>query len=81
MIWQILRLFVNTFSAADNYSLLNGGILTEPIHMQLPCKRKTFSGIFFAFLKSKLKFEHFQKKMKLIPDVFWKLQTPKNLVR
>ena len=49
--------------------------------MQLPWKRKTFSGIFFAFLKSILKFEHFQKKMKLIPDVFWKLQTPKNLVR
>ena len=80
MIWLILRHFVNTFSAADNYSLLNGGILTEPIHMQLPCKRETFSGIFFAFLKSILKFDHFQKNMNLIPDVFWKLQTPKNVV-
>ena len=30
--------------------------------MQLPQKQKTFSQFFSAFLKSSLKFEHFEKK-------------------
>ena len=30
--------------------------------MQLSQKQKTFSEFFFAFLKSSLNFEHFQKK-------------------
>ena len=41
--------------------------------------KKVFLEYFSAFLKSKLKLEHFEKKMNLIPDVFAKLQTPKNL--
>ena len=49
--------------------------------MQLPQKQKTFSVIFFAFLKSILTFEHFQKKMNLIADGFPQLRTPKNVVR
>ena len=49
--------------------------------MILSQKRKTFSQFFCAFPKSKFNFEHFQKKMTLIPDVFLKLRTPKNVVR
>ena len=55
--------------------------LTQPIHMQLPQKQKTFSQFFFKFLKSILNFEHFQKKMTLIADVFPKLRTPEDVVR
>ena len=49
--------------------------------MQLSQKQKTFSGIFFTFLKSILNFEHFQSKMNLIRDDFLKLSTAKNVVR
>ena len=34
----------------------------QPIHMQLSEKVKTFSQFFRAFPKSRLNFEHFQKK-------------------
>ena len=52
----------NTFTADENYSLLNRDNLTQPIHMQLSQKQKRFPGIFFEFLKSILNFEeHFEK--------------------
>ena len=62
VICKILRLFVNTFSAVDKDSLPNREYLTKPIQIQLSQKQKTFPGFFSAFSKSKLKFEHFQKK-------------------
>ena len=62
VIWKILRLFINTFSAVDKYSFPNRDYLTQPIQVQLSQKQKTFPGLFSAFSKSKLKFEHFQKK-------------------
>ena len=62
VICKILRLFVNTFSAVDKYSLPNREYLTQPIQMQLSQKQKTFPRFFCAFSKSKLKFERFQKK-------------------
>ena len=43
-------------------------------------KTKNFSGFFLAFLKSTLNFEHFQKKMTFIADLFPKLRTPKNVL-
>ena len=49
-------------SAADRYSLPNREYLTQPIQVQLSEKQKTFPGFFSAFPKSKLNFEHFQKK-------------------
>ena len=61
-ICKILRLFVNTLSAVDKYSLPNREYLTQPIQVQLSQKQKTFPPLFSAFSKSKLKFEHFQKK-------------------
>ena len=62
MIYKIVRQFVNTLTANDKHFLLNRDNLTQPIEMQLSQKQKTFSEFFFAFLKSSLNFEHFQKK-------------------
>ena len=39
-------MFVNTFTAYDNYSVLNTEYLTHPTHMQLSQKKKYFSEIF-----------------------------------
>ena len=62
MICKILRLFLNTFTADDKYSLINRDNLTLPIHMQLAQKQKTISQFFSKFLKCRLNFEHFEKK-------------------
>ena len=62
VIWKILRLFLNTFSAVDKYSLRNGEYLTQPIQIKLSQKQKAFIRFFSAFSKSKLNFEYFQKK-------------------
>ena len=62
MICKILRLFVNTLTADDKYSLLNRGNLTEPIHILLSEKQKTFPQFLSTLSKSTLHFGHFQKK-------------------
>ena len=49
-------------SGVDKCSLPNRDNLMQPIHMQLSQKLKTFSEFFPAFSKSRLHFEHFQKK-------------------
>ena len=62
VIHEILRLFVNIFTADEKHYLLNRDNLTQPIQMQLSQKQKTFSEFFFAFLKSILNFKHLPKK-------------------
>ena len=62
VICKISRLFPNTLSADGKGCLLNRDNLTQPIHMQLSEKQKTFCDCFSAFLKSRLNFEHFFKK-------------------
>ena len=62
VVWKILRLFVNTLSAADKYSLLNRENLTETIQMQLSQKQIDVSYFFSGILKSILNFEHFEKQ-------------------
>ena len=47
--WEILRLFVNTLTADDKYSLLNTGNLTQHVHMHLSQNHKDFSQFFCAF--------------------------------
>ena len=47
--WEILRLFVNTLTADDKYSLLNTDNLTQHVHMHLSQKQKDFSQFFCAF--------------------------------
>ena len=59
---KILRLLVNTLSDDDKNSLLYRDNLTAPIQILVTEKQKSFSHFFSAFLKSKLNFEHFQKK-------------------
>ena len=49
--------------------------------MRLSQKQEIFSQIFFAFLKSTLNFELFQKKNNLIADFFPKLRTPKKVFK
>ena len=43
-------------------SVLNRDNLTQPIQMELSQKQKTFSQLFFAFLKSILNSQHFPEK-------------------
>ena len=49
-------------TAVDKCSLPNRETLMQPIHMQLSQKLKTFPEFFYAFPKSRLNLEHFQKK-------------------
>ena len=72
----MLRLFVKTLTPDGKYSLLNRDKLTQPFEILLSEKEKTFSEFFSSFLRSTLNFEHFQKRMTLIEDVFRKLRTP-----
>ena len=62
VIRKLLRLFLNTFTADEKYSVLYREHLTHPFHMQLSQKQKPFSEFFSTFLKSRLSFEHIQKK-------------------
>ena len=78
---KILGLFLNTMTDDYKYSLLYGDNLTQPIQILLSQKQKTFSEFFSAFLKSTLDFEHFQKKINLIADVFPKLPSAKKVIR
>ena len=73
VLWKILRPFVNTLSEDDKYCLLYKDNLLQPIQILLSKKQKTFSQFFSAFLKSALNFEHIQKEIKLIADIFPKL--------
>ena len=81
VLWEILRPFVNTLSEDDKYCLLYKDNLLQPLQILLSQKQKTFSEFFSAFLKSTLNFEHFQKKMTFIADVFPKLPSPKKVIR
>ena len=49
-------------SAVDNCSLPYRDNLMQPAHMHLSENLKTFSQFFPPFSKSRLNFEHFQKK-------------------
>ena len=78
---NVLRLFVNTLTADDKYSLLNRDNFMQPIHIHVSQKENTFSEFFSAFLKSKLNSKHFQKKMTLREDLFPILRTPQKVIR
>ena len=53
----------------------------ETIQMHLSQKQKIFSQFSYAFFKSALNFEHFQKKVTIITYVFPKLSYRKDTVR
>ena len=73
---KILVLLVNGLAADEKYPVLNRNDLTIPVSMQLPEKQKSFFQFLASFLKFRLDFKHFQKKMFLIAFVFLKLRTP-----
>ena len=58
VIFKISRLFPNTLSADDKYSLFKRDNLTQPIQMQLSRTQKIFSDFFSPFFKSSLIFEY-----------------------
>ena len=57
-----MGLLLNTLAANKRYPVLNRYNLTIPIKDQLLNKQKTFSEFFGAFWRSRLNFEHFEKK-------------------
>ena len=60
--WNVLRLFVNTLTANDKYSLISKDNLMQTIQKHLSQKQNKFSPFFSAFFESALNFKHFQKK-------------------
>ena len=77
---KILGLFVNTLSEDDKYCLFYNDNLMQPIQILLSQKQKTFSQFFSGFLKSTLNFEHFEKKINLIADIFPRLPSTKIVI-
>ena len=80
-LFKISGLFVNTLTDDDKYSLLYRDNLLQPIQIHLSQKRNTFSQFFSAFLKSRLNFEHFEKKVTLLSELFPKLPSPKMVIK
>ena len=62
VICKILRLFVNILSAVDKSLLPNREYLMQRIQMQLSQNQKTFPQFLSSFSRSRLNFEHFQKR-------------------
>ena len=56
---EILRLFVNTFTADNKCNVHN---FAQQVQTPLSQKQKTFFGFFIAFLKCAWNLEHFEKK-------------------
>ena len=59
---EIFRLFVNTLTPDDKYSLRYMPIFWQQIQTLLSQKGKTFYGFFIAFLKCAWNLEHSEKK-------------------
>ena len=55
-------MFVNILTDNDQYFLPNRDNLRQPMQRQLYQKQRFFSRFFSAILKSRLNFEHFQRK-------------------
>ena len=73
LIFELLRVFIKTLTAAHKYSLCYIWNLQVPYQMQLSKKLKTFSRFFFPFLKSSSNFQYFGKEMTLLTNLFPKL--------
>ena len=62
VIYWILSLFCNTFTAKDKYPVRECENYSSRSQMQLSFKPKTFSRFFFPFLESSSNFKHFERK-------------------
>ena len=77
---EILRVFANTLTADEQYSLCNSKNLLQATQLPLS-KKKIFLNFFAGYLKPTSNFEHFEKKkMTLIGYVFLKLVTAREKV-
>ena len=81
VIWQRLRLFVNTMTFIDKCSLPNRDNLMQPIHMQLFQKLKTFCSFILHFRNLGSIFNIFKKSMTLIAYLYLRLRPAKSVVR
>ena len=79
--WIFFRLFLNTFTAKNKYSLISRDNWMQTIQMHLSQKQNVFSEFFSSFFESALNLEYFEKKMTLIAYVFPKLPTTKVVLR
>ena len=63
LVWSdILRLFVNTLTADNNYSSWNVHNFAQQVQTPLSQKQNCFCGFFIGFLKCAWNLEHFKKK-------------------
>ena len=62
VISEILRLFVNNFTADDKYSHRNKQNFHQPVQTELSEKGKTFCGFFIIFLKCAWNEEQFERE-------------------
>ena len=79
VIWKILRIFLNTFTADDKYSVLNRDSLTQPIQSKY-LKKILFLDFFLKFWNVDEILNILKKKITLRANLFPKLRTPKNVV-
>ena len=81
VIGEILRIFVDTMTFKDKYSLLNRDNSTQPVQMQLSQKQFFFSEFSLQRFKPSLNLHIFKQKLTFVADVFPTLQTSKKVVR
>ena len=81
VIWENLRLFLNTMSAVCNCSPPNTDNLMQPIHMELSQKVKTFCSFILHFQNLASILDIFRKKMTFIDYLFPRLRPAKSVVR
>ena len=62
MRFEILELFVNTYTTDDKYSSRNIQILTQQLQKTMSQKQKTFRRIFITYVKSRRSTDDFVKK-------------------
>ena len=78
--FEIIALFVNTWTSDYKCPVTDCENLPFPIQIQLSSKQKTFSPFFIPLMESPSNFEHYQKKEMVIANVFAKLVTAQRLV-
>ena len=79
---QVFRVFANSLTPDNNYSILNRDNIYQHFQMQLSQKPKIFSQFFFLhFPDLDSIFNIFWKNMPLIADAFSNLRTRKDVVR
>ena len=81
VIFELLRLFVETMTADDKYSLCNIWKFPGLIKMRFPKNLKYFVHFFLNFRNLNQIANILKKEMTLIPYLFRKLQTLKDMVR